>query len=89
MIVKCGIVPDYFLDSMDWHEVALLLDQLEYSNRDSWEQTRLQMWAVLQSQSSKRIKVTDVLPFSWDKTKEVKEITRNDIEEFKRRNNLK
>lgn len=89
MIVKCSINPDYFLDSMDWHEVGLLLDQLEYSNRDSWEQTRLTMWAILQSQSSKRIKVTDVLPFSWDKVKEVKEITRNDVEEFKIRNNLK
>lgn len=89
MIVRCGIDPNYFMDSMTWFEVGLLLDQLEYSNRDSWEQCRLTMWATLQSQSSKRIKVNDVLPFSWDKTKEVKEITRNDVEEFKIRNNLK
>lgn len=89
MIVRCGIDPNYFLDCMDWHEVGLLLDQLEYSNRDSWEQTRLTMWATLQSQSSKRIKVTDVLPFTWDQAKEIKEVTRDDIESFKKRNNLK
>ncbi len=75
---------------MNWEEVTLLLDELEYSNRDSWEQCRLQMWATLQSQSSKKINVSDVLPFSWDsERKDAQEITLSDIEQFKKRNNLK
>ncbi len=74
---------------MSWEEVTLLLDELEVNNRDSWEQTRLTMWATLQAQSSKKIKVTDVLPFAWDGAKQdTQEVTLSDIESFKQRNNL-
>ena len=90
MVIRAHISPDYFLDSMGWEEVGLLLDELETSNRDSWEQCRLTMWATLQSQSNKKIKVTDVLPFAWDNAKQdTPEVTLSDIESFKQRNNLK
>lgn len=88
MVIRAGIQPDYFLDVMNWDEVRILLDELEVSNRDSWEQTRLIMWATFQSQSSKRIKPIDVLPLSWDRIKEAPEVTRADVEEFKKRLNL-
>lgn len=88
IVVKCGVAPDYFLDRMTWYELGLLLDQLEYSNRDSWEQTRLTIWAVLQSQSTKKIKPIDILPFHWDKKSNTQEVTREEIEAFKKRKNL-
>lgn len=88
MVIRAKIQPDYFLDSMNWDDVRILLDELEVSNRDSWEQTRLVMWSVIQSQSSKKIKPIDVLPLSWDKQDAPKEITRDDVDEFKKRLNL-
>lgn len=88
MVIRARIQPDYFLDNMNWEDVKLLLDELEVSSRDSWEQTRLQMWATLQSQSSKKIKPSDVLPFSWDKQDTVTEVTLSDVEAFKQRLNL-
>lgn len=89
MVIRARISPDYFLDSMNWEDVRILLDEMEVNSRDSWEQTRLMMWATLQSQSSKKIKPCDVLPFSWDQKDTVTEVTRNDVEAFKQRLNLK
>lgn len=88
MVIRAKIQPDYFLDVMNWDEVSILLDELEVSSRDSWEQTRLMMWSVIQSQSSKKIKPVDLLPFHWDKKSNTQEITREEIEAFKKRKNL-
>lgn len=88
MVIRAHIQPDYFLDKMNWNEVKLLLNEMEVNNRDSWEQTRLIMWSVIQSQSSKKIKPIDVLPLSWDKVKDTPEVTREDVEAFKQRLNL-
>lgn len=85
--------PLYVKDEITWNEVNLLLEELESKHRDSWEQTRLIMWSVFQSQSSKQLKVKDVLPLSWDEKSEDSNestgITKEEIEEFKRINNIK
>lgn len=54
---------------MQPYEVSVLLEYIENADRLSWEQTRLQMYMVAQVNSTKKLKPTDILPFSWDKEK--------------------
>ncbi|MGL5786533.1 MAG: hypothetical protein ACRCX4_06950 [Bacteroidales bacterium] len=86
------MAPSYILDEMTFGEIDAILSEVENVNRDQWEQTRLIMWSVLQSQSTKSIKPTDVLPFTWDNkgdnTGDNKVVTQTEVEEFKKRNNI-
>jgi len=83
--VECGINPDYFLDRMEWYEVDSCLKGLSNKNKTGWEQTRFLGFITAQTQSTKKLKPTDILSFEWDQLSENKEttITNNDIERLK------
>ena len=51
---------------MDFIEVESFIDGLNRRNRESWEQTRLLGFIIAQSNSTKTLKQTDILRFSWD-----------------------
>lgn len=51
---------------MDLIEVESFIDGLNRRNRESWEQTRLLGFIIAQSNSTKTLKQTDILRFSWD-----------------------
>ena len=51
---------------MSFIEVESFLDGLNRRNRESWEQTRLLGFIIAQSNSTKTLKQTDILRFSWD-----------------------
>lgn len=91
MVVKAGIHPTYVMDEITWEEIGSILSELELLNRDSWEQTRMIMWANLQPNSSSNIELTDIITLPWDKPKHTigEEVTSLAIEEFKKRNNIK
>lgn len=48
---------------MNWYELSLILEHID---NVGWEQTRLIMHSIYQSQSTKRLKVTDILSLPDD-----------------------
>lgn len=69
------------MDSLQWYEVQALLDSLEITCKQSWEQTRQIAYVVAQTQSTKPIKPSDLIKFSWDKKEDNKDtsITKEDV----------
>lgn len=37
-----------------------------YAHKDGWEQARLVAYLIAQTNSTKQLKVTDILKFAWD-----------------------
>ena len=72
----------YFLDEMQPYELSVILGVLEFSCKQEWEQTRFVSYITAQTQSSKKLKVTDIVKFSWEKDDEKKNtsISKYDIE---------
>ena len=79
----------YFLDELQFYELDVLTENLQLSYRQSWEQTRQISYITAQTQSSKRLKPTDIMKFSWDgetKTTSGKTgITKEEIERLKQK----
>lgn len=76
------------MDVLQDYEVNDLLDNIEYSDRHTWEQTRLLMYQNIQMNTKKRINLKDVLRFKWDiQEEENKNITSEDIDRLKERAN--
>lgn len=73
---------EYFLDFMQPYELAAITEVLEYTTKQEWEQVRFQSYVQAQSQSSKKIKPTDILKFGWeqDNTKKDTSISKEDVE---------
>lgn len=51
---------------MEEWEVYNFYDNLKYVNRPEWEQTRLLMYILAQTNSKKKLKITDLMKFPWD-----------------------
>lgn len=77
---------EYFLDSLQPYELTAILSNIEYSTKQTWEQTRFQTYIQAQTQSSKKLKPTDIIEFGWDK-KEVKKDTSISTEDIIRLKN--
>lgn len=69
------------------YEAKNLLNYQHYVCQDEWEQTRFQSYITAQVNSTKRMKVTDLIEFPWEKeqSEEVKPLTKEEREEMKRR----
>ena len=89
VVVESGIDPDYFLDEMKWYEVEACIKGLENKNKASWEQCRFISYIIAQVNSTKKLKLTDILSFTWDKEEDNKNtmITNEDIERLKNKAN--
>lgn len=61
----CSI--EYFLDRMTFLEAQILTENILNSIKQEWEQTRLISYVTAQSQSSKKIQISDIIKFPWDK----------------------
>ncbi|KAA6344045.1 hypothetical protein EZS27_008302 [termite gut metagenome] len=71
---------------MQVYELNLILSQIPYRNKNSWEQTRFISYVATQTNSSKKIKPTDIIKFSWDKDNNTDKdinISKQDIERLK------
>ena len=67
LVVEMKLLPlQYLLDEAQEYEVYLLYDSLQYANRAEWEQTRLIMYVIAQTQSRKKIDMTDIMSLPWD-----------------------
>ena len=67
---------------MQWYEIDSCLNGLENKNKDSWEQTRFLSYITAQVNSSKKLKPTDILTFTWEENKETT-ITNEDIQRLR------
>lgn len=52
-------------------------DYLAY--KDGWEQSRLVAYMIAQTNSIKRLKLTDILKFHWDDEEAVTSISNEDV----------
>ena len=82
----------YFLDDMQMYELSAILDGLEYTYRNEWEQARLISYIVAQTQSTKQLHMTDILKFTWDKddtdeNDKSRSMTKEDVERLSRKMN--
>lgn len=48
------------------YELEVILNNLQLRHKQNWEQTRLLAYIQAQSNSTKKINITDVIKFSWD-----------------------
>lgn len=71
------------------YELSVILESLHLRQRDSWEQTRMISYIIAQSNSSKTLKLTDIMKFEWDQETEDNDtkITKEDIERIKQKSN--
>jgi len=73
---------------MQWYEVEACLNGLDYKNRINWEQTRFISYVTAQTQSTKKLKPTDILSFHWDgEVQKETIITETDIERLRQKAN--
>jgi len=85
VVYDCGIDPEYFLDKMSSDEVGYLAKSHIRDYREKWEMLRMNIHAVVSSQSSKPVKATDVMKFAWDDSDNNKKMTLEDVNAAKER----
>lgn len=70
---------------MDWYEINSLLKYRYYAYKEQWEQTRLITYMTAQVNSSKHLKVTDIITFPWEEEEkeENTRITDDDVKRLK------
>lgn len=72
---------------MQEYEVNILLSSIPFTDKNSWEQCRYNIYSVAQMFSKKKLKPTDFMKFEWDKAvDDTPEETNHDIsnEDIKR-----
>lgn len=71
------------------YELDFLLSSINYSFREEYEIMRFQSYITAQTQSTKKLKPTDIISFSWDKENEEKvtTITNEDINRLREKAN--
>lgn len=83
--------PNYVMDEMEMYEIRAVMDYEYLAHKDSWEQARLVAYLVAQSNSSKRINITDIAKFYWEKEEEAGSgnttISNDDISRLKEKAN--
>lgn len=66
---------------MQPYELDILGELFEYAIKQEWEQTRLIGYVTAQTQTTKKLKLTDIAKFPWDKEpKKNNYISNKDIE---------
>jgi hypothetical protein len=70
LVLQLGLDASYVLDEMKMYEVRALLKYSHYKNMDSWSQSRMISYIVAQSNSTKRMKPSDIMEFPWEKAQE-------------------
>lgn len=64
---------------MELYEVKAVMDYECLAYKDSWEQSRLIAYMIAQTNSTKRLKLTDILKFQWEKEDADTAISNEDV----------
>lgn len=77
---------EYFCDTLQPYELALLIEGIPYLDRNQWEQTRIRTFTTASMFAKQKPQITDVMRFAWDDKKNElpKEITDNEIDDLRR-----
>ena len=59
--------PGYVMDEMRMYEMGCLMPYLYLATKDSWEQARLVGYINAQTHSTKKMGMTDIVSFPWEK----------------------
>ena len=65
-MIEASLSPEYVLDKMQLYEIPAILERLQFNHRDSWEQTRMIMYVIAQSNSKKKLSPSDIMRFPWE-----------------------
>jgi hypothetical protein len=85
-VFEGGLQPGYVLDNMPFYEINTAFEGIYLKNKAAWEQTRMICYVIAQANSTKRIKVSDIMEFPWDREGKNKENTCVSDEDAKRLN---
>ena len=85
--MRHGLSPKYVLDEMEGYEVKALMKYENNKKKDEWEQARLISYIIAQGNSTKKLKMDDIVKFYWEQESEQTEtsIQRQDIERLRQR----
>lgn len=72
---------------MQIYELQAALKYQYYAHKDDWEQARLISWLIAQTNSTKRIKPTDIIKFDWeeDNKPHIKTISNQQIQRLRKK----
>ena len=73
LVLRFKIPIGYVMDKIEWVEIGALLKFQHYAVIDAWEMAIFHSYISLKSQTNYKGKITDFLPFSWEKTEQEKE----------------
>ena len=57
---------EYFLDRLEEWELVPILSGLQYTDRNSWEQTRLRIYTLSSMFSKQQRALQDIMTFPWE-----------------------
>lgn len=82
LVVQFKLVSlEYFLDQMTEYELYIMYDNLEYSDFNTKEMSRILGYIIAQTQSRKKLKPDEIIQFPWDENYKEKSIHKVDTEE--------
>ena len=64
---------------MELYEVKAVMDYDYLAYKDSWEQSRLVAYMIAQTNSTKQLKLADILKFHWEKDEAITSISNEDV----------
>ncbi len=72
---------------MEMYEVKAVMEYEYYAHKDDWEQARLIAYMTAQVNSTKQLKITDILKFYWEKENEAADtsISNADVERLRKK----
>lgn len=84
IVGRGGVSPAYFFEEMDFQECIVFMKGMKRKERAELENTRLIMWAVLQSQSRRSLELEDVMKLDDEENVE-REVNQKELEELRKR----
>lgn len=80
--MELGLSPKYVLDEIEFYEIDSLMKYSYKKHKNDWEQARLISYLIAQTNSTKKLKLEDIINFSWEKEKnrENQKVTKEEIE---------
>ncbi len=87
IVGRGGVSPAYFFDEMDFQECIVYIKGMNRRERVELEKTRLIMWAVFQSQSSRSLELEEVMRLD-EETESEQGVNQEELEELRKRAKL-
>lgn len=74
---------------MDFYEIRALMNYEYYAHKEEWEQARLISFLIAQTNSRKKLKLTDIIKFNWEseeaKSSALTEMKNEDLDRLRKK----